>query len=327
MILHLMHPGVDAPITDVGVAPFRSDRHRFRCEPALAKPRSQEPFGKAVRARGIEIANAHVVGGVEDLVRSALQRVDAPVRADVMFPTERDVAGTSDGGQPEPDRRDLEPGGAEGAKRHPGRSGYGCLRIRAFSSSNSASVSTPDCFNSLIWRNCSYRAPAGTDVAADESKAADRFAASTAAAMSDRTRGPLMWAANETSRRSWASTTMVEKPTKCLRRLTPSISVSRRLAVERPVKSVGQNSRRFVRTSDLIDSPQSFAVLSTTSPSSRREPSRNPAPPAPRATPFPFRARPARRPPPRRGRRRSMPRRRRSTPPPPKAGPESTRLD
>src|SRR5437879_9537288 len=149
MILHLMHLGVDAPITDVGVSPFRSDRHRFRCEPALAKPRSQEAFRKAVGPRGVEIANARVVGGVEDLVRSALQRVDAAVGADVVFPTDRDVAGTSDGGQPEPDRRDLEPSGAEGAKRHPRSAGYGCFRIRAFSSSNSASVSTPDCFNSL----------------------------------------------------------------------------------------------------------------------------------------------------------------------------------
>src|SRR5256714_7906490 len=155
VIFHLVHAGIDAPITDVRVAPFRSDRHRFRWEPALAKPRRQEPFRKAVRARGIEIANARVVGGVEDLVRSALQRVDAPVRADVMFPTERDVAGTSDGGQPQADRRDLGPSGAEGPKGHPRSVGYGCFRIRAFSSSNSASVSTPDCLSSLILRSCS----------------------------------------------------------------------------------------------------------------------------------------------------------------------------
>src|SRR2546423_15051869 len=155
LIFHLVYAGIDAPITDVGVAPFRSDRDRLRWEPALAKPGSQEALGEAVGARCIEIANARVVGGVEDLVRPALQRVDAPVRADVRFPPERDVAGTSDGGQPEPDRRDLEPSGAEGAKRHPRSAGYGCFRIRAFSSSNSASLSTPDCLSSLILRSCS----------------------------------------------------------------------------------------------------------------------------------------------------------------------------
>ncbi len=88
-------------------------------------------------------------------MRPAFQRLDAAVVAEVVFPTERDVSGTSDSGQPEPDRRDLERGGAEKAKRYPGGSGYGCFRIRAFSSSNSASVSTPDCLSSLILRNWS----------------------------------------------------------------------------------------------------------------------------------------------------------------------------
>src|SRR5467141_1896429 len=124
VILHLVHAGIDPPITDVCVAPFRSNRDRLWWEPTLAKPGSQEAFGEAVGARRIEITNARVVGGVEHFVRPALQRVDAAVGADVVFPTERDVAGTSDGGQPQADRRDLEPGGAEGAERHPGRSGY-----------------------------------------------------------------------------------------------------------------------------------------------------------------------------------------------------------
>src|ERR1700682_1123096 len=155
MILYLVDPGIDAPITDVGVAPFRSQRHRVRCEPPLAEPRGEEALCVAIRSRGVEVANAGVVGGGQDLVRSVLQRLDTAVRADVVLPTERDVSGASDGGQPEPDRRDLEPGGAKGAERHPRSVGYGCLRIRAFSSSNSASVSTPDCFSSLILRNCS----------------------------------------------------------------------------------------------------------------------------------------------------------------------------
>src|SRR5467141_143595 len=164
VILHLVHAGIDTPITDVGVAPFRSNRDRLRWAPALAKPGSQEAFGEAVGARRIEIANARVVGGVEDLMRPALQRIDAAVGADVMFPTERDVAGTSDGGQPQADRRDLEAGGAQGAERHSHGPGYGRLRIRAFSSWNSASVSTPDRLSSLIFASCSYRSLLGADV-------------------------------------------------------------------------------------------------------------------------------------------------------------------
>jgi hypothetical protein len=102
-----MHAGVYLPITNVGVAPFRSHRDRIRCELAPAKPRSQKAFRVAVRTRRVEIANARVVSGVEDLMRPAFQRLDAAVAADVVVPTERDVPGTSDGGQPESDRRDI----------------------------------------------------------------------------------------------------------------------------------------------------------------------------------------------------------------------------
>src|SRR5437879_6126401 len=188
VIFHLVHAGIDPPITDVCVAPFRSYRDRLWWEPASAKPGSQEALGEAVGARRIEIANARVVGGVEDLMRPELQRIDAAVGADVVFPTERDVARTSDGGQPQADRRDLEAGGAHGAEPNPRGSGYGRLRIRAFSSSNSASVSTPERLSSLILASCSYRSPLGADDAgADESSAADCFAIATAATMSDLT--------------------------------------------------------------------------------------------------------------------------------------------
>src|SRR5260370_30838663 len=106
-MFHLMQGGVYLPITSVGVAPFRSHRHCFGCELASAKPRSQKAFREAVRTRRVEIANARVVSGVEDLVRPAFQRLDAAVVAEVVIATERDVPGTSDSGQPEPDRRDI----------------------------------------------------------------------------------------------------------------------------------------------------------------------------------------------------------------------------
>src|SRR6267378_5170623 len=74
-----------------------------------------------------------------------------------------------------------------------------------------------------------------------------------------------MWTANEACGRSRESTTIVEKPIMCLLSVTPSTSVNARLTVDRPLRSAGQKSRRFVSTSDLIDRPQSFAVLTTTS--------------------------------------------------------------
>src|SRR5438128_482422 len=90
--------------------------------------------------------------------------------------------------------------------------------------------------------------------------------------MSDLTSWPLMWAAKETGLWSPVSTTMVEKPIACVDRVTRRTSVSRRLTAERPVRSLGQTSRRVVRTSGLSVRPQSFDVRTTNSSSSRRAP-------------------------------------------------------
>jgi hypothetical protein len=71
------------------------------------KPRREKAFREAVRSRRVEIANARVVGGIENLVRPAFQRLDTAIAAEVVFSADRDIAGTPDGGQPEPDRRDI----------------------------------------------------------------------------------------------------------------------------------------------------------------------------------------------------------------------------
>jgi hypothetical protein len=87
---------------------------------------------------------------------SAFQGRHASIPTEVFRPIERDIAGASQRRQAEPDGRDLQTGGAQRPERRNRgrRSGYGCLRIRAFSSWNSASESTPDCFSSPICRSC-----------------------------------------------------------------------------------------------------------------------------------------------------------------------------
>src|SRR5260370_36231811 len=97
----------------------RPDGDRVRWERALAEPGREEALREAVGAGGIELADAGVVRRAQDLVRSPLQRLDTPVGAEVMVPTERDVSRASDGGQPEANRRYLEAGGAKRPKPHP----------------------------------------------------------------------------------------------------------------------------------------------------------------------------------------------------------------
>src|SRR5207245_1304353 len=157
VVFDLVHPGVDLPVADVGIAPLRADRDTLRWERALAEPRRQEPLREAIGARGINVANPGVIGSAQDLVRSALQRLDASVVSEIMRAVDREIPGATQRRQAKPDRRDPQPGRAQRPKcQARGRgSGYGCLRIRAFSSWNSASESTPDCFNSPICRNCS----------------------------------------------------------------------------------------------------------------------------------------------------------------------------
>ena len=153
VILHLVDASIDLPVTDVGIAPLRPHGDRVRWEPALAQPGREETLRKAVGAGGIEVADAGVIGGAQDLVGATLERGHTAIAAEVRLPIERDVSGTTQGGEAEPDRRHHEPGGAKRAQLHSG--GYGCSRIRAFSFSNSACESTPDCLNSPICRNCS----------------------------------------------------------------------------------------------------------------------------------------------------------------------------
>src|SRR5256885_12963891 len=85
-------------------------------------------------------------------------------------------------------------------------------------------------------------------------------------------KGPLMWAGNDACPWSPVSTTMVEKPTACLRSVTLRTSV-RGMMAALPPGSLGQISRWVVRMRGLTEVPQSFAVRATNSSSPRRPPS------------------------------------------------------
>src|SRR5438034_1784546 len=103
VILDLMDAGVDLPVTDVGVAPLRSHGDGLR-EAALAKPRRQEALRKAVGAGGVEVADAGVIGGAQDLMGSALESGHTSIASQILRAIERDVAGPTQRRQAEPDR-------------------------------------------------------------------------------------------------------------------------------------------------------------------------------------------------------------------------------
>src|SRR5438874_12683389 len=99
VILHLVDASIDLPVTDVGITPLRPHGDRVWWEPALAQPGREETLGKAVGTGGVEVADAGVIGGIQDLVGAALQRGHAAIAAEVLRPTERDVPRPTHGGE------------------------------------------------------------------------------------------------------------------------------------------------------------------------------------------------------------------------------------
>lgn len=71
------------------------------------QPRAKELFGVAVRPRHIDVPDAELPRRVEQLVAARAHRFDRPFRgiAEVVVAADRDVGGTSDGGEPEAERR------------------------------------------------------------------------------------------------------------------------------------------------------------------------------------------------------------------------------
>src|SRR5207249_3492383 len=144
------------------------------------------------------------------------------------------------------DGRHRQAGSAQrpGFQRCRGVCRYGSLRIRAFSSANSASDSTPEDRNSPIWRKRSYRSAAGGGLTTESLGNADRWAASTMAWISARIRAPLIWAGKEACGWSATFTSMVANPIQRLRRCTSWTSASPLAATPRTDSSLGQLRRR-----------------------------------------------------------------------------------
>src|SRR4029079_2991515 len=120
VVLDLGRVGVDLPVGRVDVAPLRPDDDVARV--AVAQPRAEELLTAPVRARGVEVAHAGGVGGVEHVERSGAQRIDGAVRAEVLAVTHVEVAGTAEGGEAEAEATGTALAGA-GGERRPGRHG------------------------------------------------------------------------------------------------------------------------------------------------------------------------------------------------------------
>jgi hypothetical protein len=110
-VLDLGRVGVDLPVGRVGVAPLRADRH---LDVAPLQPRSEERLRATVRARGVEVAHAAVVRGVEHRVGVALERGDRAISAEVRAVPEREIARA-------PERREAETDGRDRQRRGPQR--------------------------------------------------------------------------------------------------------------------------------------------------------------------------------------------------------------
>ena len=79
-ILDLVHLGVDAPVGGVGVAHLEPTVTAPGSRPRRSEPGGEELLRLAVRAGGVEVADAAVVRGVEDRVRLPLERGDVLLR-------------------------------------------------------------------------------------------------------------------------------------------------------------------------------------------------------------------------------------------------------
>jgi hypothetical protein len=116
-VLDLGRVGVDLPVGRVRVAPLRADRDVTAPEAAGPQPRGEEGLRAAIGARGVEVPDAARVGGVEDLVGVALERLDGAIGAQIGAVPEVQIAGSAERREPESDRRDRGPATAEGARR------------------------------------------------------------------------------------------------------------------------------------------------------------------------------------------------------------------
>jgi hypothetical protein len=80
----------------VAVPPFAADRERLARTPSLGEPAREELLGAAVAPRDVDVTDAGLASGVEDLARPRVQRVRRAVGRQVARPAERDVARSPD---------------------------------------------------------------------------------------------------------------------------------------------------------------------------------------------------------------------------------------
>src|SRR5262249_41301025 len=114
-LLLLVDRRVDRPACSVAVAPLAPDRDGVARHPALGEPATEVLLGTAVAARGVHVADSGGTRGVEHLGAARVERFGRALEVEVTPPAQRDVSGPADGGQPEAEPRDDEPGASERA--------------------------------------------------------------------------------------------------------------------------------------------------------------------------------------------------------------------
>jgi hypothetical protein len=95
MFFHLVLFGFYLPVGGVGVAPLGADDHVGGGEAASCQPGTEEGFGTAVGAGGVEVAHAGGPGRIQHVVGVAFHRRDGNIFAQVLGVAQVNVAGAA----------------------------------------------------------------------------------------------------------------------------------------------------------------------------------------------------------------------------------------
>jgi hypothetical protein len=118
VVLDLVPFRLDVPLGGVGVAPLRPDSDGAGGDLPRSEPAGEEGFRPAVRASGVEVADAYPPGGIEHGVRVRLHRGDVRGGREVRGVAQVDVTGPAECRQAQPDTGDSEAGPAESPQVH-----------------------------------------------------------------------------------------------------------------------------------------------------------------------------------------------------------------
>src|SRR5262249_6104368 len=102
-LLRLVHGRVHPPASRVAVAPLAPDRERLARHASLGEPAGEELLGPPVAPRDVDVADAGGTRGVEEVGRACVQRVRRALSREDPCAAARDVSGTPDRGEAQPE--------------------------------------------------------------------------------------------------------------------------------------------------------------------------------------------------------------------------------